>query len=99
MVRDLTPFFFLLFLFLSACSSVDPAEKAAMDMEIERAILWDFRKESRFDRVEVTCRDGVVLLQGMVPTTKDREETVKRAQKAAHKWDSGTEIVSELTVE
>ncbi|MDP6957991.1 MAG: BON domain-containing protein [Planctomycetota bacterium] len=99
MVRNFSPFLFLLLLLLSACSSTEPAEKAAMDMEIERAILWDFRKESRFDRVEVTCRDGVVLLQGIVPTMKDKAETVKRAQKAANKWDSGTDVVSELTVE
>lgn len=89
---------FSVLLFLLGCSSLDPSERAALDMEIERAVLWDFRTESRFDRVEVTCRDGVVLLEGTVPDAKDVAETVKRARKSANEWDSGTEVVSELKV-
>ena len=83
---------------LFACAGMEPSEIAAVDMEIERAILWDFRNETRFDRVEVTCRKQVVILQGTIASMKDAHEAIERALKAAQEWDSDAEVVSELRV-
>ncbi len=88
----------LLLLFPAACAAPEPAEIAAVDMEIERAILWVFRNDARFDAVEVTCRKGVAVLQGTVPAGADAGEALERARNAARKWDSDAEVVSELHV-
>ncbi len=89
-------YFGLCLLSVLGCASPGPAEIAALDMEIERAILWDFRNEARFDSIEVTCRKCVVVLQGTVSTMKDAQEALERAEKAAQSWDSDAEVVSKL---
>ena len=94
MRKDL--FFGIYLAFAFGCASPEPAEVAALDMEIERAILWDFRNETRFDSVEVTCRRAIVVLRGTVATEEDAREALERAEKAAQSWDSDAEVVSEL---
>ncbi len=91
-------FWAVLLLLAAACASPEPEEIAAVDMEIERAILWKYRNESRFDAVEVSCHNGVAVLQGVVSTRKDALEAVDWAREAAQEWDSGAEIVSEIRV-
>jgi len=62
-------------------------------MEAERAILWEFRNESRFDHIRVRCENGVATLRGWIPTRAAGEEAIERARKV-----SDARIVSELEI-
>lgn len=79
--------------FSLGCGPTRPSDLAAKDVEVERAILWEFRNDSRFDGVRVRCVEGVATLGGWVATRADGEEAIRRAQEA-----SDARIVSELEI-
>jgi hypothetical protein len=78
--------------FLIGCTT-RPAEKAATDMEVERAVLWEFRTDPRFDQIQPQCRNGVVTLRGIVPTRLAGEEALERARKVVD-----NRVLSELEI-
>lgn len=83
----------LLAILLAACGPKKPAEIAAQDVEIERAVLWEFRNDRRFDDIQVSCREGVVTLRGRVDSRQIGEEALVRARKA-----SDEKVVSALEI-
>lgn len=93
-MRRLWPLLLILF----ACRPTRPSDAAAADVEIERAVLWEFRNERRFDDVRVSCRDRRVTLRGRVATRADAEEARARARRAARHEDRDAEVRSELDV-
>ena len=80
-------------LFLAACGPKRPAEVAARDVEIERAVLWEFRNDRRFDDIRISCREGVVTLSGRVDSREIGEEALERARTA-----SDAKVVSALEI-
>lgn len=82
-----------LFLLVLACGPKKPAEIAAQDVEIERAVLWEFRNDRRFDDIQVSCREGVVTLRGRVDSREIGEEALERAREA-----SDERVVSALEI-
>lgn len=88
----------LVFLVLAGCPPPRPSDKAATDVELERAVLWEFRNERKFDDVRIRCRDRIVVLTGTVITLADRDEALARAQKAAHEQDYDAKVRAELEI-
>lgn len=43
------------------------------DEEITRDIVWELQRDERFADVRVTCKDGVVSLDGIVTDEDDRD--------------------------
>lgn len=43
------------------------------DEEIARDVLWELHGNERFAEVRVTCKEGVVFLDGVVTSETDRE--------------------------
>ncbi|MBI4566355.1 MAG: BON domain-containing protein [Planctomycetes bacterium] len=84
---------FALALGAAACSSARRSEDpVARDREVVRDIMWAFRRDARFRRIEVACKDGVVTLAGPVTSEEDREE----AEAIAWGVASVREVRSEL---
>jgi hypothetical protein len=84
---------------LAGC--VPPPRKsdlAASDVEIERAILWEFRNDRKFDGITVDCRDRVATLRGIVTSKSIAAEALERARKAAHAEDYDARVLSDLEV-
>jgi osmotically-inducible protein OsmY len=67
---------------LPGCSAQTPSQRAGVDQEIARDILWRFHQDpdGRFRDVQVTCEGGVVTLEGRVGDTKTAVEAVRIAQ-------------------
>lgn len=90
----------LLLLLIASCSPkpLRPPEAAALDVEIERAILWEFRGDARFASIRIACHDRVAVLRGSVATRPIAEEALRRARKAAQDHDGDAEVRSELEI-
>lgn len=43
------------------------------DQEITRDILWELQQDERFADIRVTCKDGVVSLDGVVTDESDHD--------------------------
>lgn len=85
--------FGVLAVLLWSCGPKKPTEIAAHDVEIERAVLWEFRNDRRFDDIQVSCREGVVTLRGRVDSREIGEEALERAREA-----SDAKVVSALEI-
>jgi osmotically-inducible protein OsmY len=85
-------------LLFAGCTTPRSSDRAASDVEIERAVLWEFRRDRKFQDVRIRCRDRVVVLAGAVATPADRDEAVERARKAAHAQDYGAQVRDELEI-
>lgn len=88
----------LIFVVLLGCPPPRVTDKAATDVELERAVLWEFRNDRKFSDVRIRCRDRIVVLTGAVVTPADADEAVVRAKKAAHEQDYDAQVKSELEV-
>jgi voltage-gated potassium channel len=66
---------------LSACAAKTPSERAGIDQEIARDILWRYREDraGRFRDVRVTCEDRQVTLEGRVPDAVAATEAIQIA--------------------
>jgi hypothetical protein len=64
-----------------ACSAKTSAERAGIDQEIARNILWRFHQDGsgRFRDVQVTCEDRVIILEGRVPDAKSAADAIQIA--------------------
>lgn len=76
-----------------ACRPCTPVQKAGADQEIVRDICWDLR-EPRFERVHVSCVDGVVTLEGAV----DRPEDAEAVRQVVRSRGRGASLVDRLVV-
>jgi osmotically-inducible protein OsmY len=81
---------------LSACAAKTPSERAGIDQEISRNILWRYREDrsSRFRDVRVTCEDREVVLEGRVSDSKAATDAIQIAMSEAR----GGKVVSRLDV-
>jgi osmotically-inducible protein OsmY len=63
------------------CASKTTAERAGMDQEIARDILWRYKQDNtgRFRDVRVLCEDRVVTLEGRVANPKDAADAIQVA--------------------
>jgi len=65
----------LLGIAVASCAGVRRSEDpVARDREVERDIGWKYLADDRFARIQFSCREGVVTLEGIVTTPSDREE-------------------------
>ena len=66
---------------LSACAAKTPSERAGMDQEIARNILWRYREDraARFRDVRVTCEDREIVLEGRVTDAKAATDAIQIA--------------------
>lgn len=71
---------FLVFALVVGCAgprrSDDPLVR---DEEICRDVAWELHQDDRFADVRVTCKKGVVYLNGVVTEESDREQARRRA--------------------
>jgi osmotically-inducible protein OsmY len=51
------------------------------DQEITRDILWELQREERFADIRVTCKDGIVSLDGMVTDESDHDQAKSLARR------------------
>lgn len=77
---------------LSACAAKTSAERAGVDQEISRNILWRYR--DRFPDIRVSCEDRHVVLEGRVPDSKSATEAIQIAMSEAR----GGKVESRLEV-
>ena len=76
------PFLLLMMLAaLAGCSAKSPSERAGVDQEIARNILWRFHQDpsNRFRDVQVTCEDRVITLGGRVSDSKAAADALQIA--------------------
>ncbi|GEM_PF-2214492 len=81
---------------LSCGRASRPSDAVAVDVEIERAILWELRDDARFKEIQVRCQDRVAWLRGTVSTAAVANEALSRARKAARAQAYGAEVRSEI---
>jgi hypothetical protein len=76
------------------CKAKSTAERAGIDQEIARNILWRFHKETRFADVRVVCEERVVTLEGRVPDAKTAADAIQisLAEVRGGKVDSRLEV-------
>jgi len=81
---------------LSACAAKTPSERAGMDQEITRNILWRYREDraGRFRDVRVTCEDRDVVLEGRVSDAVAATDAIQIAlsEAAGGRVDSRLEV-------
>jgi hypothetical protein len=81
---------------LPGCSSKSASERAGIDQEIARNILWRFHQDpgGRFRDVQVTCEDRVVTLEGRVSDAKTATAAIEIAlgESRGGKVDSRLEV-------
>ena len=81
---------------LPGCAAQTPSQRAGVDQEIARDILWRFHQDpgGRFRDVQVTCEARVVTLEGRVADQKTAGEAVQIAQSESRggKVDSRLEV-------
>jgi osmotically-inducible protein OsmY len=79
-----------------ACASKSTGERAALDQEIARDILWRYKQDSagRFRDVQILCEDRVVTLEGRVSNAKDAADAIQIAMSMCRggKIDSRIEV-------
>ena len=49
------------------------------DEEICRDVAWELHGDDRFSEIRVTCKKGVVFLDGVVTDESDREQARRKA--------------------
>ena len=81
---------------LSACAAKTPSERAGVDQEIARNILWRYREDrtARFREVRVTCEDREIVLEGRVTDPKAAADAIQIAMSEAR----GGKVDSRLDV-
>jgi len=79
----------------AGCAGVRRSEDPiARDQEITRDVQWRLHGDARFERVLVSCKDGVVVLEGTVNDETDKAE----AERVARRVTSVREVKSTLRV-
>jgi len=82
-------------IFLSpGCTPTSSSERAGIDQEIARNILWRFHGDARFGDVRVLCENRTVTLEGRV----DDEKAVADALQIARSESRGGKVESRLEV-
>ena len=66
-----------------ACTSKTPAERAGIDQEIARNILWRFHKDARFSNIRVISEDRTITLEGRVDDAKTAADALQIARSEA----------------
>jgi osmotically-inducible protein OsmY len=81
---------------LSSCAAKSPADRAGVDQEIARNILWRYREDpkGRFRDVRVTCEEREITLEGRVADAKAAAEAIQIAMAEAR----GGKVESRLDV-
>jgi len=82
---------------LASCAGARRSEDpVARDQEVTRDICWKYQADDRFARIQVSCRDGVVTLEGIVTTPSDREEAegIARGVTSVRKVKSNLQVRS-----
>jgi osmotically-inducible protein OsmY len=84
-------------LLVPACAPLADHERAGLDQEICRDILWAYQQDptSRFREVRVTCVDQAVLLEGRVDTLASAKDAFQIARSKAR----GAAVTSRLNVQ
>ena len=77
-----------------ACTPKTPAERAGIDQEIARNILWRFHKDARFGNIRVICEERTITLEGRV----DDATTAADALQIARSEARGGTVESRLEV-
>jgi osmotically-inducible protein OsmY len=79
----------------AGCAGVRRSEDPlARDQEITRDVHWRLLGDARFEQVLVSCKDGVVALDGTVTDESDKAEAERMARRVA----SVREVRSNLRV-
>jgi len=78
------------------CAAKTPAEKAELDQEITRNIMWRYREDpaKRFVDVRVTCEHREILIEGRVSDAKSASDALQIALSHAR----GGKVVSKLDI-
>jgi osmotically-inducible protein OsmY len=86
----------LAILMIPGCAAKTSAERAGIDQEIARNILWLYHEDpaARFREVRVTCEDRVVTLEGRVTDPKSASDALQIALGQAR----GGSVVSKLDI-
>ncbi len=84
----------LALLVVPACAPTTPVGKAGNDQEITRALMLRYREDPRFERINVTCVDRVITLEGRVDTRLALDDAFRIARDLGR----GSEVVSRIVV-
>ena len=86
----------LAILMIPGCAAKTSSERAGIDQEIARNILWQYHQDSanRFRDIQVTCVDRIVTLEGRV----NDPQTAKDAAQIALSEARGGTVSSKLEV-
>ena len=69
-----------LLLALAACGAqARSADPVARDQEIARDILWRYHPDARLAEIKVECREGEVVLKGVVTTPEAKADAERIA--------------------
>ena len=80
---------------LAGCAGVRRSnDPVARDQEITRDVMVKLHGDPRFEQINVSCREGVVFLDGIVTDTTDKAE----AERLAGRVTSVREVRSTLRV-
>jgi hypothetical protein len=86
----------LLLTALPGCAAKSASERAGIDQEIARNILWRFHQDpgGRFRDVRVTCEDREITLEGRVSDAKTASDAIQIAllESRGGKVDSRLEV-------
>jgi hypothetical protein len=77
-----------------ACTPQTSGERAGVDQEIARNILWRFHGDARFSSVRVICEERQITLEGRVEDAKAAADALK----IAHTEARGGQVESRLEV-
>jgi osmotically-inducible protein OsmY len=69
-----------LLLLSPGCAPPSTSERASIDQEIARNILWRFHGDPRFGNVRVVCEDRVISLEGRVDDRKAAADAIQIAR-------------------
>lgn len=86
----------LVALCLWACAAKTSSERAGIDQEIARNILWRYREDraARFREIRVICEDREIVLEGRVTDAKAAADAIQIAMSEAR----GGKVDSRLDV-
>jgi len=68
---------------LGSCTPATVVGRKGSDQEIVRDVLLRFRKDPRLERVDVTCVDRVLTLEGRVDDRLAAEDALRIAREVA----------------
>ena len=79
-----------------ACGSTTSAEKAGVDQEITRNIMWRLREDTgkRFQDVRVSCEGREILIEGRVSDSRAAQDAMQIAMANAR----GGKVTSRIDV-